>query len=339
MSHILIVDDNLVNRKLLARALSDLGHRTSAAVDGEEAIAMLRADPEGFDLVLLDILMPNLDGYGVLAEVKNDPVLCELPVIMITAVDELDSAILCIELGATDYLHKPFNPALLRARVGTSLAAKHLRDQERAYLQHVARVTAAAAEIEAASFDPASLSQVAARRDELGQLARVFQRMAQEIYARERRLRLQIEQLRLDIEEQRQAAGEEVAVYVPIDRRHALLRGVDLPGRASGAALLADLSGFTALTEALASELGLQRGAEELTRRLNRVYSALISEIDTFGGSVITFTGDAITCWFPENRAQKIENSLVNTAAHRAVTCAAALQQAMVAVGLVATPG
>ncbi|KPV44296.1 hypothetical protein SE17_44245, partial [Kouleothrix aurantiaca] len=119
MSHVLIVDDNLVNRKLLARALADLGHRTSAAADGEAALELLRAEPDTFDLVLLDVLMPRLDGYEVLAAIKSDPALRELPVIMITAVDELDSAIRCIELGATDYLHKPFNVALLLARLST----------------------------------------------------------------------------------------------------------------------------------------------------------------------------------------------------------------------------
>lgn len=331
MSHILIVDDNLVNRKLLARALADLGHRTLAAADGEAALEVLRAEPETFDLVLLDVLMPRLDGYEVLAAIKGDPALRELPVIMITAVDELDSAIRCIELGATDYLHKPFNAALLRARLSTSLAAKHLRDQERAYLQNVTRVTRAAAAVEDTSFEPASLDPVAERPDELGQLARVFQRMATEIYARERRLRLQLEQLRMDIEERRQASGEDVSVYLPLDRRHALLHGADLPPSANGAALEADLSGFTPLTEALASEMGLQRGAEELTRRLNRIFGALIAEVDAYGGSVITFTGDAITCWFGE--------APDGGAAARALTCGAALQRAMAAVGQVTTPG
>lgn len=337
MSHILIVDDNQVNRRLLARALGDRGHRTSTAADGEEALAMLRADPEAFDLVLLDVLMPRLDGYEVLAAVKGDPALRELPVIMITAVDELDSAVHCIELGATDYLHKPFKAALLHARVGTSLAAKHLRDQERAYLQSVTRVTVAAAEVEAGDFDPASLTPIAARSDELGQLARVFQHMATEIYARERRLRLQIEQLRLDVEERRQASGEDVSVYVPIDRRLALARGEELPAQSLGAILIADISGFTPLTEALAMDRGLQRGAEELTRRLNRIYAALIREVDAYGGSVITFTGDAITCWFPE--AANVEHRSPLSAASRALTCAAALQRAIVEVGVVATLG
>jgi class 3 adenylate cyclase len=178
---------------------------------------------------------------------------------------------------------------------------------------------------------------VAERPDELGQLARVFQRMAHEIYARERRLRLQIEQLRIDIEERQQATSEEVTVYLPIDRRVALAEGRDLPERAQGAVLIADISGFTPLTEALAHELGFQRGAEEITRQLNRIYRTLIAEVDTYGGSVITFTGDAITCWFADDTPFAPSASENGTA--RALTCALAMQQAIIQVGNVATPG
>ncbi|MEZ4767383.1 MAG: tetratricopeptide repeat protein [Caldilineales bacterium] len=91
---------------------------------------------------------------------------------------------------------------------------------------------------------------------------------------------------------------ENPAAYIPIDRRHALARGQELPERAAGAALFADISGFTPLTERLARALGAQRGAEELTVTLNRVYDALIAEVHRFGGSVLGFSGDAITCWF-----------------------------------------
>jgi len=86
--------------------------------------------------------------------------------------------------------------------------------------------------------------------------------------------------------------------YIPTDRRQALARGVSLPDRTTGTALLADISGFTPLAEALARDLGSQRGAEELTRYLNQVYDVLIAEVDCYGGSVIGFSGDAITCWF-----------------------------------------
>jgi class 3 adenylate cyclase len=92
--------------------------------------------------------------------------------------------------------------------------------------------------------------------------------------------------------------------YIPMDRRHAIVRGESLPDRAIGAALFADLSGFTPLTEALARDLGPRRGAEELTRHLNAIYSALIAEVDRYHGSVIGFAGDAITCWFDERKTE-----------------------------------
>ena len=108
-------------------------------------------------MILLDILMPEMDGYEVLAQVKGDSALRHIPVIMISAVDEMDSVVRCIEMGATDYLPKPFNPALLRARLNASLAEKRLRDLEREYLEQVGYVADAAQAVEAATFDPASL--------------------------------------------------------------------------------------------------------------------------------------------------------------------------------------
>lgn len=90
------------------------------------------------------------------------------------------------------------------------------------------------------------------------------------------------------------------SVYIPTDWRQALARGEILPERTSGAALFADISGFTPLTEALRQALGLWDGAEELTLHLNRVYDALIAQVDRYGGSVVSFAGDAITCWFAE---------------------------------------
>jgi class 3 adenylate cyclase len=98
-------------------------------------------------------------------------------------------------------------------------------------------------------------------------------------------------------------------VYIPIDRRQAMARGTDLPDRARGAALFADISGFTPLTEALVQELGPQRGADELTRQLNRVYDALIAEVHRYGGSVIGFSGDAITCWFDDDPSTALRQS------------------------------
>lgn len=89
-----------------------------------------------------------------------------------------------------------------------------------------------------------------------------------------------------------------IAAYVPTDRLHALAAGADLPDRSRGAALFADLAGFTRLTELLAHALGPERGAEELTQQLNRVYGVLLEAVERFGGSVVSFSGDAVTCWF-----------------------------------------
>jgi adenylate cyclase len=126
---ILITDDNRVNRLLLGRGLEHEGHTVVFAEHGGEALELLREQP--FDLMLLDVLMPELDGYGVLAELKGDPHLREIPVIMTSSLDELDSVVKCLEMGAEDYLTKPINPVLLSARINASLEKKRLRDQQR----------------------------------------------------------------------------------------------------------------------------------------------------------------------------------------------------------------
>jgi class 3 adenylate cyclase len=126
---ILIADDNRVNRLLLGRGLEQQGHTVVFAEHGREALDLLRKDD--FDLLLLDVLMPELDGYEVLAELKHDPHLREIPVIMTSSLDELDSVVKCVEMGAEDYLNKPINPVLLNARIGASLEKKRLRDQQR----------------------------------------------------------------------------------------------------------------------------------------------------------------------------------------------------------------
>jgi two-component system, cell cycle response regulator len=204
LGRILVVDDNQLNRAVLTRSLKNEGYAVETAGDGLAALDLLRRPPS-FDVVLLDILMPVLDGYETLGRIKADDALKHVPVIMITAVDELESVIRCIEMGATDYLPKPFNAPILRARIGASLAAKRLRDLELEYLEQVGHVTAAAAAVEAAAFEPASLDGVAARADALGRLARVFQRMAREVHAREERLRQEVRELRIEIDEVRQA--------------------------------------------------------------------------------------------------------------------------------------
>ena len=130
---LLIVDDNEDNRYTLTRRLRREGYANLTTADnGRQALDLIESQP--CDLVLLDIMMPQMNGYQVLEHLKSNPALRQIPVIMISAVDELDSVVRCIELGAEDYLPKPFNPALLRARVGASLEKKRLRDEVRTSL-------------------------------------------------------------------------------------------------------------------------------------------------------------------------------------------------------------
>jgi adenylate cyclase len=127
----LVVDDSPVNRKLLGKLLDSLAIELVEAADGRTALAQLREAPGSVDVVLLDIEMPEMDGYATLTAIKDDESLRHLPVIMVSSVDQLDSVVRCIELGAADYLPKPFNPAILAARIRSSLNAKRLRDLER----------------------------------------------------------------------------------------------------------------------------------------------------------------------------------------------------------------
>jgi CheY-like chemotaxis protein/class 3 adenylate cyclase len=321
---ILIVDDEPYNVDYLEQELEDLDYATVAAVNGQEALEQVYA--ESPDLVLLDIMMPIMDGFAVLARLKADPATRDIPVIIISAMTDLHSVVKGIKQGAEDYLPKPFDPTLLQARLSASLDKKRLRDQEVEYLRQVEQLTKAALAIEQSVYKAEMVAEVAARPDALGHLAHVFQRMAQEVHTREQRLKRQLQQLQLDIEERQKAAAETVAVYIPMDQRQALARGETLPDRTHGAALFADVSGFTPLTESFARELGLQRGAEELTRQLNRVYTALIDEVHRYGGSVINFSGDAITCWLDD------DNGL------RATACALAMQVAMQQFTTLTTP-
>jgi len=126
---LLVVDDNRVNRLLVARTLEQLGHRVAFAENGRQALEALRHHPP--DLVLLDIEMPEMNGYETLEALRADPKLRDIPVVMMSSVDEVDSVARCIEMGAEDYLFKPVNGVLLRARVASSLEKKRLRDQQR----------------------------------------------------------------------------------------------------------------------------------------------------------------------------------------------------------------
>jgi two-component system cell cycle response regulator len=190
---ILVAEDNDANRVMLCRRLNKHGYRTVEAVDGRQALDAMAK--QRFDLVLCDIMMPGVDGYEVLKVMKADPDLQVIPIIMISALDEMASIVRCIEMGAEDYLHKPYDPVLLHARINACLDKRRLRDQELDYLRAVTDLTKAAEAVEKGGFDLAMLSVVAERDDTLGTLARVFANMAYEVKAREEQLRNDVQKL------------------------------------------------------------------------------------------------------------------------------------------------
>src|SRR5207244_13296381 len=122
-------------RELLTRRLAKLGYSVEAVETGQRALESIAQQPP--DLILLDILMPGLDGFEVLKRLKADTTTEHIPVVMLSSADQSETAVHCIELGADDFLPKPFNTTLLVARVESSLAKKRLRDQETAFLKHL----------------------------------------------------------------------------------------------------------------------------------------------------------------------------------------------------------
>jgi class 3 adenylate cyclase len=135
-ARLLVVDDNKVNRLLLTRSLELQGHSAASAENGRVALEMLRR--ESFDLLLLDMEMPEMDGFQVLEQLKKDLQLRDLPVIVTSSLEGIDTVVRCIELGAEDYLTKPVNPVLLKARIGASLEKKRLRDQQKELVRRFA---------------------------------------------------------------------------------------------------------------------------------------------------------------------------------------------------------
>ncbi len=134
--NLLVVDDNKMNRLLIARHLEQQGHRVAHAENGKQALAMLHSQP--FDLLMLDIEMPEMDGFQVLEQLTTDTELRYIPVIIISNVEDIESIVKSIELGAEDYLHKPINPTLLKARIASSLEKKRLRDRQRELIRKFA---------------------------------------------------------------------------------------------------------------------------------------------------------------------------------------------------------
>lgn len=143
---LLVVDDDAANRDVLSRRLQRQGHDVMTAGNGQDALRMMREAP--FDVVLLDIMMPDMNGYEVLGHIKTDHRLQHIPVIMISALHEVQSVVRCIEAGAEDYLTKPFNPTLLKARIGASLEKKRGRDRETALYEQAEKNYARLQELE-----------------------------------------------------------------------------------------------------------------------------------------------------------------------------------------------
>ena len=133
---ILIVDDSVTNRELLANQVEAQGYKAVTAADGKKAIQMIQTG--AYDLILLDSIMPEIDGYQVLQWIHNSP-WQYIPTIMISALEQIDSVVKCIKMGAADYLTKPFNSILLKARLGACLEQKRLRDQESSYIKKLAK--------------------------------------------------------------------------------------------------------------------------------------------------------------------------------------------------------
>ena len=148
-ARLLVADDNKVNRLLLGRTLELHGHQVASADNGRRALDMLRG--ERFDLLLLDLEMPEIDGFAVLEQLAADPELRDLPVIVTSSLEGVAHVARCIELGADDYLHKPVNPVLLKARVNSSLEKKRLRDQQRDLVKRFA-TSAVAQDLQQSGF-------------------------------------------------------------------------------------------------------------------------------------------------------------------------------------------
>ena len=135
MKHILVVDDDPHIREVVRFALERVGFGVAEAADGKAALDAFAA--RSADLVVLDILMPVMDGYQVLQHLKSDAGLAQIPVIVLSALDKTDNVVRCIEMGADDFLAKPFNPVILKARIRACLEKKRFRDKEQAYLEEI----------------------------------------------------------------------------------------------------------------------------------------------------------------------------------------------------------
>jgi adenylate cyclase len=155
---LLVIDDDALNRDLLARQLARMGYFVAVAETGAAGLDRLGSDE--IDLVLLDVIMPDVDGIEVLRRIRRDTRLREVPVIMISSLDEIDSAIRCLELGATDYVTKPFHPTLLAARIGSALELRLMRRQQALLEDGAVGETAQLRRVAAAIYPPALVERM-----------------------------------------------------------------------------------------------------------------------------------------------------------------------------------
>ena len=274
---VLVVDDDEFNRDVLARRLSRLGYGVMQAPNGRMALAVMASEP--VDLVLLDLNMPELDGYGVLEQQHADPQLRDIPTIMISASADIDSVVRCIQMGAEDHLGKPFDPVLLEARVGACLEKKRLRDQERALLETVSRQAKALAE-----WNETLERRVGDQVEELEQLARLRRFLSRQL---------------ADVLVKGQ--GEDIL------RTH----------RRDIAVLFVDLSGFTAFAEISEPEDVMAVLAEfhEDVGDLVAQYEATVGFLA--GDGVMVFWNDPLPCPDPAERAVRMAVALRERSADR----------------------
>jgi DNA-binding response OmpR family regulator len=198
-ARVLVVDDDELLREQLAMVLERLGHSVIMAENGRAGLEA--ADRDAPDLVITDLSMPGMDGFELLERLKAGTRTQHIPVIVVSGEGDAVSVVRCLERGAEDHLTKPYEAMVLAARIRTSLERKRLRDLELAYLHRVAQLTAAAEAVEGQTYDPKLLADLLARQDQLGRLARVFDRMVRGIRSREERLQARVRGLRREMEQ------------------------------------------------------------------------------------------------------------------------------------------
>ncbi len=285
---ILVVDDNDDNRYTLTLYLDLEGYtHVETAQDGEEAIARLQTAE--FDLVLLDVMMPKVDGYQVLTWVKGQPQLHDLPVIMISALNEMSSVVRCIELGAVDYLLKPFNPVLLKARLGSTLEKKRLRDQIDAHLARLEQ------EVEAA------------RRLQMAMVPQSFPKPSAAFPL----------ELNASMEPAREVGGDLYDFFVTEDGKLCFLVG-DVSGKGMPAALFMarTKSLIRITTELMRARHGASAGPAEIIARVNRELCQDNSDmmfVTLFFAMIEPATGELEFCNAGHNAPYRLNGKTVET--------------------------